>query len=392
MKICIVSPTYPYQGSAECVFVEALVNEFVKLGHECTVIAPFSLLTFLQGKIKKSVYYEKRIIGKEGYVNIYKPKVFTYRDLSLCGVSYSSYVAGRSIEKTIEKHHLTFDLIYCHFFVQGFRAYKYAKKYQIPMVIATGESTIQKLNKPFKSFRYEEFREHVKGIVCVSTKNKEECIKLGYANADKCRVIPNAVNLSLFTRQSNREQIRNTLGLMPNDVAIISVGEFCDRKGQNRVVDAVKELRKKSICNIKIIFIGRSLSKNYQIKSDKSIIYQSAVNHDDLPDYLYAADLFVLPTLREGCCNAIIEGMACGLPIISSDLSFNYDILNKKNSIMINPLNVKEISAAIEKLATDVTIRKKMGSAAFEKAQELSIEKRAINIMHFITEQLSKES
>ena len=382
MNICIVSPTYPYQGSAECIFVEALV----KMGHICTIIAPFSMLTYMQGKIKKSVYYEHRKVNEDGFVNIYKPRVFTYKDLAICGVSYSSYIAGKSIERTIEKHHLKFDLIYCHFFVQGFRAYNFARKNHIPMVIATGESTIKKLNKPFKAFTLNEFKEYVKGVVCVSTKNRDECIELGYATADKCEVIPNAVNLPMFIRNNKRELIRKSLGLTSSDIAIISVGEFSERKGQNRLIDAVTKLRNVGCDNLKIVFVGRALDRKFKIKNEDCIVFQNAVKHKDLPDYLHAADIFVLPTLREGCCNAIIEAMACGLPIISSDKSFNYDILDNTNSILVDPMDIDAISDAIGKLYSDSSYRKKMGNSAFLKAQNLSIEKRAKKIMEFITQ------
>ncbi len=66
-----------------------------------------------------------------------------------------------------------------------------------------------------------------------------------------------------------------------------------------------------------------------------------------IPNYICASDVFVLPTTAEGCCNAIIEAMGCGLPIVSSDRAFNYDILNEENSILVDPESVDEIDNAI---------------------------------------------
>ena len=85
--------------------------------------------------------------------------------------------------------------------------------------------------------------------------------------------------------------------------------------------------------------------------------------------------------------NAIVEAMACGLPIVSSNLPFNDDILEDKNSIRINPMSVDEIRDAVIRLK-DSDIRDKMGNNAWYTAQGLSIEGRAEKILKFIYEQM----
>ena len=90
----------------------------------------------------------------------------------------------------------------------------------------------------------------------------------------------------------------------------------------------------------------------------EGILFKGKLPHEEIPLYLNTADVFVLPSLAEGCSNSIVEAMACGLPVISSDLSFNYDILNADNSILVNPNDVGEISAAIKKLMDEGYIKK----------------------------------
>lgn len=115
-----------------------------------------------------------------------------------------------------------------------------------------------------------------------------------------------------------------------------------------------------------------------------SALFIGRVFHDQLPVFLSAADFFVLPTLLEGCSNAIIEAMACGLPVISSLGGFNDDILDDANSIRIDPMDTEELREAMRRMVFDVALREKMGRASLSKAKTLDITKRAERIVGFM--------
>ena len=136
--------------------------------------------------------------------------------------------------------------------------------------------------------------------------------------------------------------------------------------------------------NIESIFIGSGIDEPQYNR----IFHSGPVENNKIIDYLNSADVFVLPTLREGCCNAIIEAMACGLPIISSNLSFNDDILNSKNSIRIDPNNIVKLAEAINMLKESPKIRTEMSSQSLKIASKLTIDKRALKIIDFIRNKL----
>ena len=376
MNICIISTSYPNEDGVGNTFVEQLVNAMTRQGHRCVVISPLN--TFGNNNVSKYKEHEVKEIGHNLKVEVYRPRIWN-RNIPIVPVSTNLHLAQRAIEKTIKKHKLEFDVMYCHFFASGVLAWHHAFNNNIPLFVATGESKIKPLlQKPCFGFSLKKFREYTSGVVCVSSKNLDECVELGYAEREKCKVFPNGANLQLF-KPLDKKKCRQQIGLKEEDFLLITVGEFSDRKGQNRIIKAVDSL---SDPTIKTCFIG----SGEPIANRDYVFYKGRISHDELPIYLNAADVFVLPTLSEGCCNAIVEALACGLPVVSSDRKFNYDILDESNSIMVDPEDVNQIAAVIKLLHEDNNKRENLAVGASNKAMSLSIDQRASNILSFIKE------
>lgn len=379
MNICVISSSYPNEDGIGNTFVEQLVNAMTRLGHQCVVISPLN--TFGNDLASQHKEHEVKVLDEGKSVVVYRPRI-RCRNIPYIPVSNVRHAYQKAIERTIKEEKLNIDIIYCHFFAIAILAWHYAHKHHIPLFMATGESSIShKLQKPCWSFSWRKFKKDTKGVICVSTKNMEECIALGYAERVKCKVFPNGANLQLF-RPLDKTTCRRQIGLKDDDFLLVTVGEFSDRKGQNRIIKAVDSLLDPKI---KTCFIGRG----DPIANRDYIFYKGTVSHDELPVYLNAADVFVLPTLREGCCNAIVEALACGLPVISSDRSFNYDILDETNSILVDPEDVNQIVKAIKLLSEDKNKRDILAKGALDKATSLSIDQRASSILGFINEKMN---
>ena len=99
-----------------------------------------------------------------------------------------------------------------------------------------------------------------------------------------------------------------------------------------------------------------------------------------------------MPTQKEGCCNAIVEALAMGLPIISSDGAFNDDILDENNSIRVNPDDVDAIATAIKEMKEDSALRNRMVAYSLARHAEYSIQGRAKRIVDFIESHRCKHS
>ena len=273
------------------------------------------------------------------------------------------------------------DVCYGHFWNPIFMLFPLAKQANIPLCGASGEENVACYVRRSDD-NINKLRDYISGVISVSTKNQQECFALNLVTPEKSTVIPNAIDQSLF-RLMNKSECRSKLGLDDRDFIVAFVGQFVPRKGTLRLSEALTRIGDPSI---KAVFIGSGSDDPHYA----GIIHKGRVAHDDVPCWLNAADVFVLPTENEGCCNAIIEAMACGLPIISTDAPFNYDILNDNNSIMVDCNDIVAIAAAIKKLKEDEALRCRLSEGALKTAERLSIRRRAERIVEFMEERIQK--
>ena len=213
------------------------------------------------------------------------------------------------------------------------------------------------------------------GIVCVSSNNKNLLIDNEIVSSDtRMDVFPNSVNSKKFYVMNKRE-IRKKLGFPENAYIVAYVGALTKNKGADRLNNALKKND-----DTFSIFLGEG-----PVNLDcENILFSGKVANERVPEYLNAADVFVLPTLGEGCSNAIIEALACGLPVISSNLPFNDDILSNNNSIRINVQDEDAIAEAIRTLKDNEILRNNLSEGAQYTGSALDICKRAEKILQFM--------
>jgi len=114
------------------------------------------------------------------------------------------------------------------------------------------------------------------------------------------------------------------------------------------------------------------------------VVFVGSQPHRRVPEILAAADAFVLPTDIEGSCNGIIEAMACGLPVITSEGDFNDDLVDETMSIRVDPRDVGAIRAAIVTLQQNQQIREELAAAALERSRQFDINRRAEKVLSWI--------
>ena len=370
MKICVLCNGFPTKKSAGSIFVVKLCEQWADQGHTVTIVAPQSITKILVRSVGLSPKTFTHTTREGHTINVYRPQIISFSRMPLLK-QLATCMRREALSNVIKKVGEQ-DVFYCHFWNNGYSLYKAIGKQASPLIVATGESVI--------NFRCndEGFCQAVSGVVCVSTKNMEESINLGLTTREKCILLPNAIDATVFYKM-DKQQCRKELGIAPKQFVVIYVGQFLRRKGYDRLATAIDKLDDPQIG---VVFLGKA--KEGREPQCRGIIHRGFASQNIIAKYLNAADVFVLPTQAEGCCNAIVEAMACGLPVISSDLPFNYDILDGKNALLIDPNDIDGIAFAIKKIKDTPELQVSMSRNSLEKAQRLTLPMRAIKIIQFI--------
>lgn len=373
MNICIVSPSFPTPKTIDFVFVEQLCFAFSDLGVKVMVVAPQSITKCVFRKIPIVPVHSFSSTKNNNKIEIYRPYALTF---GTCSINkYFDYFNRWLFARCIHKMKNKPDVFYGHFWESIYRSYPFAKKMGVPLFGASGEEDVKYYINKKKDY-IDQVSSYLCGIINVSKKNHDECINMGLVPKEKTIIIPNAIDSNLF-RLMDKIVMRKKLGFSENDFIVAFVGQFVSRKGVMRLSEALSYLNDPKI---KAFFIGDGVeSPQYD-----GILYKGLVKHEKLPEYLNCADVFVLPTENEGCSNAIIEAMACGLPIISTDAPFNYDILNESNSILVDCHNIEQLGNAIRELKSNTELRQNLAEGALKEASKLTIDVRASKILEFI--------
>lgn len=365
-NIVVVTHGYPNVVTPTSrTFVRELIEKWRSMDIDVKVIRPVTVKNYLKLKRK----------GKDAKYNPndYFPLYFDFFPLRAFRFTrrLQAYLSDKSFERAILKSHLVDknSIIYCHFLNAAYCGVAVAEKMGVECYCAIGESSFWTIeDKNINKVR--ERLSKVKAFVSVSSERKEDAIAMYLAPENKIFVLPNGVDQESFF-QLDKRKCREELNFRQDDLIGVFLGAFSERKGIGRVDEAVK-----NIPNVKMVYIGSGA-----ITPENNVLAYMRVEHSEVSKYLSAADFFVLPTLAEGCSNAIVEAMVCGLPIISSNKDFNKDILDENCALLVNPESIEEIKNAIELLVKDGSLRGKLGNNAKEKSKSLDLTHRAKAIL-----------
>jgi glycosyltransferase involved in cell wall biosynthesis len=230
----------------------------------------------------------------------------------------------KAVEKTIQKNNIKFDLVHSHFtWSAGYVGAKIKEKYGTPFVVNARGYDIYSL--PFKDDKWRHKIEYVLNsadhIITTSQQNIDNSITKLNVNTS-VTVIPNGYRENIFYPQSSKH-CRNKLHIPNNKKIILAVGNLVKIKGHKYLIEAMNEIvQYRNDIQCYIIGGGRTETEiKKQITKNGLEKYVKLVGskpHDEIPTWMNACDIFIMPSLKESFGTVQIEAMACGKPVVAT--------------------------------------------------------------------------
>jgi teichuronic acid biosynthesis glycosyltransferase TuaC len=384
MRLVVIAGQYPSASRpGPGTFVRQFVRAMAGQGHDCEVVSPVGLFDRRFGPYPPLMAAETVEGGTP--VRVHRPRYvsFSSRNLGWAHTGrWTNAAFARAAMAAVKRLSPRPDLIYGHFlYPAGHAAIRAARALGVPSVVGVGEGEFWTVEAPGFPRAARDMAE-ASAFLAVST-----CIAEGLTTRlavppEKIAVFPNGVDRNVF-HPRDREAMCRKLGIPSATFNVGFAGPRIAQKGYPQLLEAVEGLE-----DVRLVLLGRGPHP----AGHPQTAFCGTVPHAEIADYWGACDVFVLPTRIEGSCNAVIEAMACGLPIVTASGRYMDDIVNNDVAIRVDPADVGAIRAAILVLKNDPARREQMSRACLNQARTLDSHARAQRVTAWFETLVSQPS
>ena len=232
----------------------------------------------------------------------------------------------------IDEQNLQYDLIYSNYWMSGIVGELISEKLKIPHIITFHTMGLTKRSVNYleneSDFRIENELDLIKksDAIVVPTHQEKENLILNYKSDNNIYIVSPGVDLEKF-KSKNKFESREKLGLSQTTKILLSVGRLEPIKGYDVLINALSFLNISDDFDVRLLIIGGDSKSQNELERLNSlklkhglsnqVNFLGAIDHDELPIYLSAADVFVMPSAYETFGIAALEASACNLPVIA---------------------------------------------------------------------------
>nr|WP_295000553.1 glycosyltransferase family 4 protein [uncultured Methanobrevibacter sp.] len=350
MKIAMVGQFPPHFGGVG-VHIHTLSKKLVEEGHEVYVIT----------------YPHKEIKDIDGI------HVIGTKGLNIPGVRGLMFKknAKKALEKLLEKEDI--DIIHGHYlFPAGAAAVEVGKKHNIKTYVTAHGSDMFELYKsqPWIRSTIRNVLKDADGVFAVSNALKHEIVATGVVGiADKIKLSWNSVDIDKFSPKQNTT-FKDEHKLTDKPI-VMFVGNLIKRKN----VDSLLEAKKIANSDYYLVVVGdgplyKNLTKKVKEENIRDVIFTGS--RSDVENVIPSCDVLILPSFSESFGLVLIEALACGKPVIGSDVGGITEIINDDVGLFVNPKKVSSIAKAIDKIINDENFRVVLSMNARNRALDFS--------------------
>ena len=335
MRVLVLTRVYPNAMRPTLGMFVRERTRHVAAGADVVVVAPVSWFPFnrwLRGRVHADA---PRTEERDG-LTVHHPRIFSIPGVGKC-LDPAFYALSLLPFLVRLRGRFRFDLIDAHFgYPDGVAAAILGRVFRCPVVVTLRGTTVDHAKHRLRRGQIVRALRSAARVVAVSDFLRRFAAGLG-VSPERLRVIPNAIDAEHF-RPEPRDVARRRLGLPEDRLILLTVGGLVEGKGQQRMLEVLPRLieRRPDVLYAMVgdpaVGAADSIRNALQatlrergLESHARIV--GARPHDEIQHWMAAADLFVLPTRREGWCNALMEALACGLPVVTTDVGGNAEIV-----------------------------------------------------------------
>ncbi len=261
------------------------------------------------------------------------------------------------------------DILHAHIPRPAFWGLMAARAARVPIRIFT-EHNVQLYSSPLTCF-YPAIVRLATDIICVSDRARDSIQRRYPKIDDKLVTIRNGIRVDRVTSHQDTRAIREELSLREDAPVICHIANMYARKAQDQLLQAFS-LTKRSVPNSKLLMVGggpleielRSLAKALRIDND--VIFAGV--RSDVPELLAAADVFALSSHHEGLPITILEAMAAGLPVVTTDVGGCAEAVQDGiTGLVVPPNSPKLLAKAVMRILGDPSMGGRMGAAGRDR-------------------------
>lgn len=340
MKLLTFTTLYPNAAMPRHgVFVENRLRHLLASEQvTARVVAPVPWFPSSNPKFGQYAVFAKTPRAEQRHgINVLHPRYPLLPKIGMNLTPWLMAMAMRPVIRKLMRHGEQFDAIDAHYFYpDGVAAVMLGRTFEKPVVITARGSDLNVITQytiPRRMIRWA--ATHAAGLITVCQALKDVLVDLGVP-ADKVTVLRNGVDLKMFQPAPDRAALRRSLNI--TGTALLSVGNLIESKGHDLAIRALLDLP--DTC---LLLAGGGVEENNLRALARSIgvtdrvTFLGTVKHDALRDYYGAADLLVLASRSEGWANVLLEAMACGTPVVASDVGGSPEVVAAPEAGLLMP-------------------------------------------------------
>lgn len=288
-------------------------------------------------------------VGQDYTLDGVDVEAFTYPAFPVISRAVNGYVASLGLTKRVKRFQPELVLAYW-VYPDGFAAQRTARELGVPCVIGALGSDIH-VRSGLNVAMTRRVIERADALLTVSEAMRQTAINDFGADPARAHTITNGFNTGVFHLRSQQD-IRDRLGISLDEKLVIYVGRFVEAKGLRELLSAFQRMAQRDP-DVGLVLVGDGVMKAELLSLVKDsgvaarVRMPGGLPPEQVAEWVSAADVLTLPSWSEGYPNVVVEGVACGRPVVATDVGGTREILNDANGILIPPKNVEALERAL---------------------------------------------